>query len=150
MATEAFAFEQLVENTRTHVISAALGGSAGAGFKHDTDRGKAVKLGSASNYELCAAGDEVEGFIYSVEINTVNGGFDFGSVQLNERAWARVASDQTGNMAVGDLVVAGAGQAVGVQGVAQVKTGAPTTYLWRCIRRKAAGAVGDEVLLERI
>jgi len=151
MATEVFAFEQLVETTKTQVVSAALGAAASGGYKNDADRGKAVQLGVASNYVLCAADDEIGGFIHSVDIITVNGGFNFGSVRCNERAWAQVASDQTGTMSVGDLVVAGAGQAAaGTSGMAQVKTGTPSQYKWKCIRRKAAGAAGDEVLLEKI
>lgn len=152
MATEVFAFEELVETSKTQVVSAALGAAAAAGFKNDADRGKCVKLGTAGNFVPCAAGDEIAGNVYSVDITTVNGGFDFGSVRRNERFWAEIASDQgVTPMAVGDLVVAGAGQAAaGTAGDGMVKTGTPTTFLWQCIRIKGTGVAGDKVLLERV
>lgn len=127
------------------------------------DVGKAVKLGTANNYVLVAAGDNIDGFVNSVEPNTVNDGFSFGGVQTLGRIYAKVASDQGGvAMAAGDYVVAGAptalgtadlaaaGSEPGVRGLGRVKTGTPTRKFWRCIRIvTGTGVAGDIVLLER-
>ena len=131
------------------IASAAIGDNtqqAGSEF----DIGKAVKLGDEQNYVLCAANDEIEGFINTVSPQTVNDGFSFGGIQRRKRIMAQVGANQGGTaMAVGDFVVADAQIAFGTKGVAQVKTGAPTMYLWRVLRVDGAGTTGNMVLLER-
>lgn len=131
------------------IISAAIGDNtqqAGSDF----DIGKAVKLGDDQNYVLCDASDEIEGFINTVSPQTVNDGFSFGGIQRRKRIMAQVGANQgAGAMAVKDYVVADAQVAFGTKGVAQVKTGTPTTYLWRVLRVDGTGVVGDMVLLER-
>jgi len=81
-----------------------------------TDIGKAVKLTAPYSHILPTAGDDIDGFIASVEATGVNGEntngtYSFGSVLTEGRIIVRVGSDQGGTaMAVGDYVVAGAGQ----------------------------------------
>lgn len=131
------------------ITSAAIGDNtqqAGSDF----DIGKAVKMGDDQNYVLCAASDEIEGFINTVSPQTVNDGFSFGGIQRRKRIMAQVGAGQGATaMAVLDYVVADDQVAFGTKGFAQVKTGTPTTYLWRVLRVDGAGAVGDMALLER-
>lgn len=145
-----FVFSDLVNEPPKNVVSAALGVNA-AGKLVDADVGKPVKLAASNNYVVVSVGDEIEGFVYSIEPFTVNTGFGFGGVQKNGRKEAKVASDQgVTPMAVGDYVVGGAGNTVGTANLTQVKTGAATKYLWRCIRIiSGTGVAGDSVLLER-
>jgi hypothetical protein len=144
-----FVFTELVPTEK--VLSAALGPNTNTKFA-DADVGKAVKLGSANNYVLVEAGDEIEGFVTSIEPFTVNNGFSFGGVVVSGRVTAEVGANQGATpMAVGDYVVADAPVALGTAGKAQVKTGTPTKFLWRCIRVvSGTGAAGSMVLLERI
>lgn len=144
-----FVFTELVPTEK--VLSAALGPNTSTKFA-DADVGKAVKLGSANNYVLVEAGDEIEGFVTSIEPFTVNNGFSFGGVVVSGRVTAEVGANQGATpMAVGDYVVADAQVALGTAGKAQVKTGTPSKFLWRCIRIiSGTGAAGSTVLLERI
>lgn len=156
-----FVFTELVPSAK--VVSAALGANSSGKFA-DVDVGKAVKLGTANNYVLCAAGNDIDGFVNTIEPFTVNDGFSFGGVLMEGRIYAKVASDQGGTpMAVGDYVVAGAPTALGTAdtgvagtepgtaGMGRVKTGAPTRRFWRCIRIvTGTGVAGDVVLLECI
>lgn len=131
------------------ITSAAIGDDtqqAGSEF----DIGKAVKLGEDQNYILCVADDEIEGFINTVSPQTVNDGYSFGGIQRRKRIMAEVGANQGATaMAVGDFVVADAQIAFGTKGVAQVKTGTPTMYLWRVLRVDGDGTTGTPVLLER-
>lgn len=144
-----FVFTELVPTEK--VLSAALGPNSSTKFA-DADVGKAVKLGSANNYVLVEADDEIEGFVTSIEPFTVNNGFSFGGVVVSGRVTAEVGANQGATpMAVGDYVVADAPVALGTAGKAQVKTGTPTKFLWRCVRVvSGTGAAGSMVLLERI
>jgi hypothetical protein len=156
MATTSFKFEPIVDLDRSDIISCALGAAAGEGWDVD-DVGKLVTLEAASadaNYNAIADGGNIEGFITSVEAWTVNGGFKFGSIQRNGRVW--VINADAGALAVGDYVC-GATQTVatGTAGKSKVKkaTGATLEALnfkWRVIRLAVAGAIGDEVLIERV
>lgn len=152
-------------------ISTALGiPGAGNTFSSPTDIGKAVKMSTAQNYILCAAGDDIEGFVSSVESIQVNGGYSFGGVFNEGRVLAQVGAAQVGNIAVGAYVVADVQLALGTAGTAQqwssypgtapglptgptaqVKAGTPVRYFWRVIRIvTGAGAAGSQVLLERL
>lgn len=143
-----FAFTELVPTEK--VLSTALGPDANTKFA-DADVGKAVKLGTANNYVAVVADDEIEGFVTSIEPFTVNSGFSFGGVVVSGRVTAEVGANQgVTPMAVGDYVVADTPVALGTAGKAKVKTGAPSMYLWRCIRIiSGTGAAGSTVLLER-
>lgn len=145
------------------IVAAALGPNSATKFA-DADIGKPVKMGTANNYVLCVAGDEIEGFVTSMEPFTVNSGFSFGSVLVNGRKEVVVG---TGTVAVGDLVVADTQAVLGTAGDPKVKKGTaasqsgvtpfaftertPNTHLWRVISIvSGTGAVGDKVLIERI
>lgn len=146
-----FAFTELVNDPLAQIESAALG----ADNTHPlvgADKGKAVKMGTAQNYLLCATTNEIEGFLVAVEPWTVNGGYGFGAVQRNRRALATVGANQGGTaMAVGDLVVADTQAAVGTAGGAKVKTGTPALHKWRVLRIiSGTGVAGDPVLLEKV
>jgi hypothetical protein len=82
-----------------------------------------VKRGAFQNYELGAQGDEIEGFVLTVEDQTVNDGFSFGSVQRDKRIEAVVGANQVGTMAVKDFVVADEQVALNTAGAPKVKTG---------------------------
>lgn len=146
-----FAFRRLVSDPPADIITAALGASSAAPLTGN-DIGKLVKMGSLQNYLLAATGDDIEGQVYSVEPTTVNGGFATGSVQRNQRLEVEVGTDQGGTpMAVLDYVVVGAGQVLNTAGAGKVKTGAGTTFKWRCIRIiSGTGAAGSKVLIERV
>lgn len=146
-----FAFTELVNSPHADVISAAIGVDAGNKLS-DADIGKPLKMASASNYVLAAAGDEIEGFLVSTEAYTVNDGFAVGSVVRNMRKQAQV---KTTGVVFGDLVVAAGSAAVGTKDAyAQVAKAAGTEdklYVWRVILIvTGTGAVGDIVLIEKI
>lgn len=147
----AFSYTLLVNDPLADIISAPLGANPNNPLK-DADRGKIVKMNADGNWVLAADGDDIEGVVVTIEPWTVNDGFSFGSVQRNRRFEAEVASNQgDDDMAVGDLVVAGAQVALGTVGMGKVKTGSPDAYLWRCIRIiSGTGEAGDKVLIERI
>lgn len=75
-----------------------------------TDIGKAVKL-SGDAVVVCADGDEIYGFISSVEAGSKNG-YSIGSVvaDAGREVWA---NDLAGGLAVGDLVVSSTSVALG-------------------------------------
>ena len=153
-----------------HINSSALGTGGSNLFTSPNDIGKPVVLASSNNHTLAAAGNEIDGFVNSVEPYLVNGGYSFGGVLTHGRVQAIVGANQGGTpMAVGDYVVADTQSALGTVGAAQawttypgtqpsnptgptalVKTGAPTKKFWRCMRIiSGAGAAGSVVLLER-
>lgn len=145
-----FVFAPLVNDPPARVESAALGASNAAKMT-DNDIGKAVKLGTANNYVLCATNDEIAGFVSTVEPFTVNGGFSFGGVQRDRRMEAVVGTNQVGAIAIGALVVADTQVALNTAGKATVRSGSPTIFLWRVIRHvTGTGVAGDTVLLEKV
>lgn len=123
----------------------------------EADVGKAVKLAASNNMILATNGDEIDGFVNTVEHYTVNSGFGFGGVRREGRQIALVGSNQSGTLDVGEYVVADtqttlntANQTDGTS-LPYVKTGTPTYNHWRCIRIiSGTGVPGDKVLLERI
>lgn len=76
------------------------------------DIGKPVKL-NGSTTALCGDGDVIYGFIESVEVASQDG-FSIGAV-LCEPGHEVLAVDEVGNLAVGDLVVAGTAVAFGTK-----------------------------------
>ena len=162
-----FAFGVTVPADR--IISSALGTGSGNTYSSSADIGKAVKLSSANNHILATGGDEIDGFVNSVEPFTVNGGYSFGGVLTEGRLLAIVGANQGATpMAVGDYIVADTQLALGTVGTAQgwtapgtspstptgptgmVKTGTPAKKFWRCISKiSGTGAAGSIVLLER-
>ena len=138
-----------------------LGASTGAplGFN---DVGKAVKLGTSGNAVLPTGGDEIDGFIDSVNPGTYGEGWVVGGVRRRERFLAQIGVNQGGSpMAVLDYVVADTPIAAGTVGYAQVKTGTPTKKLWQVLALYStaavangapdgAGTVGQFALVERV
>lgn len=153
-----FAFNLLTHSPeRLNVISTRLGtggnvGGVGGDVWTDKEVGKAVKIGPNSNHILCADGDEIEAIVDNIDSGPTNGGFTFGGVARGNRGLrmpAKVGTEQTGNLAVGDLVVAGAQAAVGTDEVALVKGGSPAVNKWRVINLKGSdGSAGSEIIIE--
>lgn len=145
-----FVFEELVNDPPATVLSAALGAGTGE-LDSSTDIGKGVKLSTANNYIICAAGDEIEGVITSVEPWTVNDGYSFGGVQVDRRIVGTVGASDIGTLDIGELAVADTQAAFGTAGGLVVQSGTPANFKWRCIRHiTGTGATGDSVLLERV
>ena len=146
----AFTFPQLVQES-PDIVSAALGVDA-ANPLTANDIGKGVKLAANNNYVLCADGDEIEAILDSINPDTVNDGFAFGSVRKNGRSTAVVTAAALGALPVGALVTVGVQAALGVAGGLVVDDDtAPTVHIWRVISWMAgAGAVGDVVMIEKI
>lgn len=117
----------------------------------DKEINKVVKLGTADNYVLAVATDEIEGIVASIEGHNVNNGFSFGTVQ---RKFGNVVAKQTGVtvVVVGDTLVADAQAALGTsQDYPNVKKGVPTKFLWRVKSLMGnAGAQNALLLMELI
>lgn len=84
-------------------------GGTGTHFA-DVDEGKFVKLAAESEYDLCAAGDPIEGLVSSVEPAT-SAAFTIGGIVKSGAVFALAdgiqATPGTGTIAVGDYVVCG-------------------------------------------
>jgi len=145
-----FNFTELVQDPLPQIESAALGADADNPFV-EADVGKIVKIAASNNYILGTAGDEIEGFVKSIEPYTVNDGWSFGSVQRSGRMTVEVGATEASTVVPGDLVVCDTQAALGTAGLPQVQSGSPTTFLWRCIRVvTGTGVSGDTVLIERV
>lgn len=96
----------------------AVGGVVGTGgsMTPGIDDGKLVKLVGESQYDLCAAGDMIEGCITSVEQATA-GGWSIGGVIEEEELYVTAnglqATPGVGNITIGSWVVADAQEAKG-------------------------------------
>lgn|SRR5574337_1271411 len=102
---------QMKELIVTEPITARLGAASGSSnYVTDAEIGKAVKLIGDSLYNLCAAGDPIEGFVTAVESYTADD-YSIGSVQYDGRKTVTFdglqATAGTGTIAVGDYVVCG-------------------------------------------
>lgn len=146
-----FKFSELTSSPLADIVTACLGASSSAKFAQ-ADVGKPVKLGTVDNYVLCAAGDDIEGFVDTVDIGTYNDGFSWGGVRKNKRIVAKVDAAQVSTIGVRSLVVAGASAALGTaDAYPKVKSGSPTVHLWRVISIvSGTGVAGDLVLIERV
>jgi hypothetical protein len=158
MAKDHFILPTVPEKAATATRLGA--GNAEAQRMDYREAGKTVKLVGESRYDLTAAGNEIEGFIFAVEIAPQNG-FTIGSVQDEGRAFVTFdglqASPGTGVVAVGDIVVAGTQTAKGTElpnypRVCKATTPAGVTFKWRVVSLGAAGsgAVGTNGVIERI
>lgn len=141
-------------------VACRLGAGQGPANQVNTfEEGKFVKLVGESRYDLCAAGDLIEGWIYAVEVAPQNG-YSIGSVVQRNRQRVMFDGSQaagTGAIAVGDYVVAGAVVAKGtaLNGFAKVRKATSqdvTPYMWRVVSLGPAGtgAVGTLGVIERI
>src|SRR5574343_1260212 len=144
----------------TECITARLGaGSGSANYVTDLELKKPVKLVGDSQYNLCAAGDQIEGFIRAVETWTADD-FSIGSVQTEGRVKVTLdglqATPGTGVIAVGDYVVAGTAVAKGTSlGSAYPKVCKATTqtgmyFAWRVVSLDGTTAVGQTATIERV
>jgi hypothetical protein len=140
-----------------------LGAGTGAANNFDLkEQGKAVKLVAESRYDLCAAGDEIEGFITSVEGATQNG-YSIGGIAQEDLQWATADGLQgtlgVGVIAVGDYILAGTLTAKGTallqyQKVAKATTQAnvkASPFSWRVesLGPAGTGAVGTAIVIRR-
>ena len=150
---------QMKELIGTEPITARLGaGSGSANYVTDVEIGKPVKLVGDSQYGLCAAGDQIEGYIAAVETYTADD-FSIGSVQLAGRKRVTLdglqATPGTGTCAVGDYVVAGTAVAKGTALTVPMKVCKATTqtgmyFAWRIVSLEGTGAVGQIAVIERV
>ena len=97
-----FKFKEMVDERDTTTAKLGTDTVANAGDLNGNDVGKPLKLTAADTYGLCADGDDIDGFLMSVEPYTSDG-YAVGTVQLGGRK--RVELD--GNAAVGTIVEAG-------------------------------------------
>lgn len=146
-------------------ITARLGAGNTIGDNFDEKEvGKFVKLTGESRYDLCAAGDEIEAVITSVELAT-QGGYTIGGVADEGIIYATAdglqATAGTGVIAIGDYVLAGTAVAKGTAlGTAYAKvvkattqaTAKATPYAWRVISLGTAGtgAVGTTIVIKNV
>ena len=150
---------QMKELVGTELKTARLGaGSGSANYVDDKEIGKPVKLVGDSQYNLCAAGDQIEAFVGAVETYTADD-FSIGSVQTDGRKRVTLdglqATPGTGVCAVGDYVVAGTAVAKGTALTVPPKVCKATTqtgmyYAWRIVSLEGTGAVGQIAVIERI
>jgi hypothetical protein len=110
-----FQFTELIGND--DVFTTRLGAGTGSSNNVDTNEiGKPIKLVGDSQYNLCSAGDPIEGFILAVEQATVDG-YSIGSYTnccfKNVTFDGLQATAGTGTIALGDYVVAGTAVAKG-------------------------------------
>lgn len=135
-------------------------GSGSANNLTTADEGKLIKLVAESRYDLCAAGDAIEGVIYAIEPAT-SGGFTIGG-RVNKGMIFAIAdglqaTPGTGAIAVGDYVVAGSITAKGTRlvsfpKVCKATSQTPGAHAWRVVSLTAVGtgAVGTQIVIERV
>lgn len=101
--------------TEAETVRLGAGTAANQRFGN-AEVGKAVKLVAESRYDLCAAGDDIEGFVTSVESASLDG-YSVGGVQddcITQVMFDGLeATPGTGTVAIGDYVVAGTATALG-------------------------------------
>lgn len=158
-----FLFTELI-TPNSPATAARLGSASGsANYLDDKEIGKFVKLGGDSRYNLCAAGDEIEGFIVATEPASVDD-FSFGSVQTGKGGVVRKgvvldglqATPGTGAIAIGDYVVTGTVVAKGTALSADAKVCKATTqadakntpFAWRLVSASGS-AVGSTGVIEK-
>jgi len=144
-----FKFGELTQES-PDIVSAALGVSAGTKLTAN-DLGKAVKLAGDDNYVLCANGDDIAGTVASINPDTVNDGFAFGSVNKDGRRIATVDAAEVDALVVGETVVAGTQTAIDTAGGLVATAGAGALIKWQVISiLTGTGVAGDTVLIERV
>lgn len=158
---------QMTQLVNTSVFTARLGAGSGAANHLDdvTERKKLVKLVGESRYDLCAAGDEIEGQIDSINTATQDD-FSIGAVldPVGPAKFLQVTFDGnqaagTGAIAVGAYVVAGAPTAKGtpLSGPPKVRSATDqavaksSPFAWRVVSLGSAGtgAVGTTGVIQR-
>ncbi|MBI0182049.1 hypothetical protein H3V11_08870 [Snodgrassella sp. W8158] len=105
------------------------------------DHNKAVKRTDSTAMQLCEEGDEIEGFVESVEPGTQDG-YSYGTCVRYASLVRMFVTGQ--DLKIGDYVVCGAQTAPGVAngnddfplnsyGTTVVKKGSPVNFKWRVI-----------------
>lgn len=151
------------------IISTCLGTGPDDQYT-DKEVGKAAKMSTDANHVVCAADDEIEAFIDSIDDGgTENEGYSFGGVARGGRHLAVIGAGQGETTAAKllDLVVADDQPEIGTKqiapgkapgeagpdaGVAVVKTGSPETHKWRIVHiyNGGDGFEGTLVCLEKV
>jgi hypothetical protein len=140
MTTRKFTLGETTQDIREGSATRLLGVNKKEPYSQN-DVGKSVKLVGNGRFGLCADGEEIEGFITSVEPYTTEG-YAVGSVR---RRMNGKLVYTTGPIALGDQVVSAAQTAVGVKvdakefGYPTVKRGTPATHKWRVLWLSNAG-----------
>jgi hypothetical protein len=150
---------KMQEEVGIESFTARLGvGSGSANYVTDLEIGKPVKLVGDSQYNLCAVGDQIEGFVTAVETYTADD-FSIGSVDACGRKRVMLdglqATPGTGVIAVGDYVVTGTVVAKGTALVAVPKVCKATTqtgmyFAWRVVSLEGTTAVGQYATIARV
>lgn len=153
-----FQMKETVDQLARIVTARVADGTGPANQLNDVDVGKFVKLVGDSQYGLCAVGNDIEGVLETANEMGTQDGFNIGSVRYNGRVTVTLdgaQADGTGNIAIGDIVVAGApaarGTAVGgYPKVRKATAAANVVHKWRVVALYGTGAVGQTALIERI
>ncbi len=150
---------KMQEEVGIESFTARLGvGSGSANYVTDLEIGKPVKLVGDSQYNLCAVGDQIEGFVTAVETYTADD-FSIGSVDACGRKRVMLdglqATPGTGVIAVGDYVVTGTVVAKGTALVGAPKVCKATTqtgmyFAWRVVSLEGTTAVGQYATIARV
>ena len=149
-----FKFQPLLLDS--DATTARLGdGAAGANPLSEADKGKFVKLVGDSQYGLCAAGDEIEGVVQTVDYPAKSDGFILGGVMRHNSGPVprRLRVTFGAVLTINDLVVAGAVTARGTKlpGYHVVnKAAAPGKFNWRVVSLDGTTAIGQTGLIEAI
>lgn len=144
-------FRQLLISPYQPDRTERIGTSVAGGTASATDIGKPVKLAKDAVI-VCADGDEIYGFIASVEAGT-SGGYSVGGVVCDVGREMH-ATDEDGGLAVGDRVVAGTAVALGTAGVANVVEAAGTeagNHRWQVVGIETDPSVAaGQVLIRKV
>lgn len=128
---------------------------------NDSDVNKLVKLVGDSRFDVCAAGDEIEAKVLSVD-TAIADGYSTGSIQRGPRLHVTLdgaQADGSGSIAVGDYVVAGTQTALNVPTVGGPKVRKATNqaaakaspFAWRLVAILTGnGAAGSTGTIERV
>lgn len=171
-----FQIQETAVNSYDEAVTVRLGAGTGSSNNMTTaEVGKPVKLVGESRFDLCAAGDPIEGVIIAVETATQDG-YTIGSIV--DEGYKQVTFDGlqatagTGTIAIGDIVVAGTAVAKGTALTGPMKVCKATNqpgavpgdltaagqqaknamFAWRVVSLGAAGtgAVGTTGIVQRV
>lgn len=150
---------KMTELIGTDAFAARLGTASGsANYVTTKEIGKPVKQIGDSLYNLCAAGDPIEGFVVAVETYTADD-FSIGSVCANGRKRVTLdglqATPGTGVIAVGDYVVTGTVVAKDTAltippKVCKATSQAASHFNWRVVSLEGTTAVGQYATIQRV
>lgn len=149
-------------NHASMTVRLGAGNTTADNYSH-ADEGKIVRLVGTDRFHLSAAGEEIEGFVTSVEAALQNG-FSIGGINDKDMKWVTAdglqATPGTGAIAAGDYVLAGTITAKGTALTAYAKVVKATDqaaakaspYAWRVVSLGpvATGAVGTNIVIKRV